>query len=335
MIDPLIDGVTGEQTIATSTISERVTQLAHNKYPHYEVMPFSSKSVSNLPYIMVGTFTPVNAQNQPTGDREAFRFCLIMADLRSGKVVARAWVRARIDGVDSTPVSFFRDSPTWSDDAQTTAYIRTCQDTRIGDPISPIYVEGIVTASIISDAIALYDEGHYRDALDLYSTARATKAGHQLRVYNGLYLANWRLGFEEQAATAFGEAVAFGLANRRLSVKFLFRPGSADLVSYTQDQPYRMWIKQIANLTARLRTCLQICGNTSKSGTVALNERLSELRANYIKEQLRLEAPELSDRLTAIGLGSSANLVGTGADDASDALDRRVDFKMTQPCLTG
>ena len=96
-----------------------------------------------------------------------------------------------------------------------------------------------------------------------------------------------------------------------------------------------MWIKQIANLTARLRTCLQICGNTSKSGTVALNERLSELRANYIKEQLRLEAPELSDRLTAIGLGSSANLVGTGADDASDALDRRVDFKVTQPCLTG
>ena len=126
---------------------------------------------------MVGTFTPVNAQNQPTGDREAFRFCLIMADLRSGKVVARAWVRARIDGVDSTPVSFFRYSPTWSDDAQTTAYIRTCQDTQIGDPISPIYVEGIVTASIIADAIAAYDEGHYRDALDLYSTARATKQG--------------------------------------------------------------------------------------------------------------------------------------------------------------
>ena len=117
-----------------------------------------------------------------------------MVDLRAGKTVAKGVARARMDGVDATPIGFFRDSPGWTNDASVKSYIDTCQATKVGDPISQTYLNGILTASIVSDAINAYDASRYRDALDLYMTAEKSPAGNQLRVYNGLYLANWKLG---------------------------------------------------------------------------------------------------------------------------------------------
>ena len=333
VIDPLVDGVTGEQSAATRAIGARIVALAREKYPQFDIQPFTPQAVGRSPYVMVGTFTPVNAAGQTAGDREAFRFCLVMADLRSGKTVAKGVARARMEGVDATPTGVFRDSPTWTEDVQVKGYISTCQATKVGDPISPVYLNGILAASIISEAIDAYSAGRYRDAVDLYTNARAAKAGEQLRVFNGLYLANLKLGRQAPAATAFGEAVDYGLANNRLGVKFLFRPGSTALDSgAAAGPPYDMWLRQIATKTAQKGACLQVTGNTSKSGSAALNERLSLLRAEYVKGRLQTDVAALNGHVIATGAGAQANLIGTGADDGSDALDRRVEFKVIPAC---
>jgi outer membrane protein OmpA-like peptidoglycan-associated protein len=331
VIDPLINGITGEQSVATQTIGVRIEELAREKYPQFEVKQFAPETISRLPYVIVGTFTPVDAKNQPAGNREAFRFCLIMADLRSGRVVARKWVRVAMGGVDSTPIAFFRDSPAWTEDSQTKSYIDSCQETHVGDLLSPVYVNGILTASIISEATDAYNSGRYVDALNLYTNARATATGNQLRVLNGLYLSNWKLGRQGTTETAFGELVNYGLSNRRLTVKFLFNPGSIGL-NAADGQPYDMWLQKIATGAAEKRSCLEVIGNTSKSGSAALNERLSGQRAEHIKARLENDVPSLAGHVTAIGVGASANLIGTGADDLSDALDRRVEFKVNSAC---
>ena len=80
--------------------------------------------------------------------------------------------------------------------------------------------------------------------------------------------------------------------------------------------------------TARPAWSLEIVGHTSRSGPEPLNERLSVLRAQAIKDRLETVAAELAKRTIVSGAGSRENLVGTGADDASDALDRRVEFKV-------
>jgi outer membrane protein OmpA-like peptidoglycan-associated protein len=282
---------------------------------------------------MVGTFTPVTAQGQTAGTREAYRFCLVMVDLHAGKTVAKGVARARPDGVNATPIGFFRDSPAWTNDPSVKSYIDTCQATKVGDAISQTYLNGILTASIVSEAIGAYDASRYRDALDLYETAVKTPAGNQLRVYNGLYLTNWKLGHRDQAAEAFGRVVDYGLDNNALGVKILFRPGSTGFDTSEQSTgPYDMWLRQIADHSASKRACLQVTGNSSPSGSAALNDQLSQLRAEYVKGRLETDTPALQGHVIATGVGAKNNLVGTGSDDLSDALDRRVEFKVIPTC---
>ncbi len=333
VIDPLVNGVTGEQTVATQQIQNQIIALARDKYPQFDIQPFAAAAVAQGPDVMVGTFTPVNALGQTAGTREGYRFCLVMVDLKAGKTVAKSVARAQMDGVDATPTGFFRDSPSWTNDASIKSYIDTCQATKVGDPISQTYLNGILTAAIISDAIDAYDAGRYRDALDLYSTAQNTPAGNQLRVYNGIYLTNWMLRRRGEAEEAFGRLVDYGLDNKTLGMKILFRPGSTSFDSTQQTTgPYDMWVRQIATHSAKRGICLQVTGNTSPSGSVALNDQLSQWRAEYVTQRLEENAPGLHGHLIATGVGSKNNLVGTGADNLSDALDRRVDFKVIPSC---
>lgn len=329
VIDPLIDGMTGAQTIATRSMGGRLTSLMREQYPQYEVQAFSAANVAKSPLVLIGTFTGVNAQRQTSGAREAYRICLALADLRSGKLVSKGLAFALPDGVDPTPLAFFRDSPAWSDDPATEGYIKTCQGTKAGDPINPLYLDRIVAAALVAEGIEAYDAGRYQDALDLYTSALSRPAGNQFRTHNGIYLANWKLGRSQQAEAAFARVVDYGLEHRRLAVKFLFRPGStAFLPDPKLSGPYPLWLKTIALRAAGSSSCLEVTGHTSPTGPEPLNERLSLLRADYVKARLERVSPALAKRMISNGMGSRQTLVGNGRDDASDALDRRVEFRV-------
>ncbi len=333
VIDPLVDGVTGYVSKATDNIQAQVTALVRQQYPRFSIEKFSPDTLNNAPLVLVGTFTPVNGQNQTTGTREAYRFCLVLGDLKTGKVVAKGVARAQIAGVDTTPSTVFRDSPVWTADPATQAYISTCQATKVGDPISKEFLDGLVGASLVTQADQAYNTNHYKDALELYEAAAQTPAGDQLKVYNGLYLSNWKLKQNAQAATAFGKLVDYGFRKNRLAVKFLFEPGSTRFYQDPQvSGQYDVWLQQIAQQAAKSSSCVEVTGHTSPTGSAALNERLSFLRADYVKGRLQRDDAKLQNRLVTNGVGSTANLIGTGKDDASDALDRRVELKPIASC---
>jgi outer membrane protein OmpA-like peptidoglycan-associated protein len=333
VIDPLVNGVTGEQSASTKALGARLADLAQSHYPQLKVLPFNARTVASADLVMVGTFTPVNAQNQPTGAREAYRFCLVMADLKVGKTVAKSVARARPEGVDTSPTRVFADSPAWTEDPSIKGYIATCQATKVGDPIPPIYLNGIVTAATLNQAMEAYDAGRYQDALQLYEAARATPTGDQSRTYNGLYLSRMKLRQRGPAEAAFGDVVDYGFRNNRLGVKLLFRPASTAFAPEGNEAGvYDMWLRRIADRGARAGACLQVTGHTSASGSPPLNQRLSVLRAEYVKTLLEQDAAALRNRVIAAGAGSDQPLVGTGADNTTDMLDRRVEFKIIPSC---
>lgn len=333
VIDPLVDGTTGYQSSATQSIQDRIVGLMKKEFPQYAAQPITSQSLARQPRFLIGTFTPINSELKPAGARESYWFCLVMGDLKSGKIVAKSVARARLQDVDATPVAAFGDSPVWTEDPSIRAYITTCKDSRVGDPIRAEYLDGLLAAALVNEAGNAYQEGHYAEALDLYRIARKSPAGEQLRVYNGLYLSLTKLGRRGAAKAAFADLVDYGLRRKRLAVKFLFRPGSVRLVSdSTFSGSYDMWIQQIATRAVADQVCLQVTGHTSPSGTAALNDRLSLLRAEYIQSRLESDQAVLEKRILAAGVGSRENLIGTGRDDASDMLDRRVELKPIDTC---
>lgn len=329
VIDPLIDGVSGAQSAATRLIEARIVELVKAKFPRFRIVAFTKEALAKSPIVFVGTIRAINNATIANGPRDAYWICLRLADLKSNKIVSRGAARAKLDEVDATPTAAFAESPVWAEDAATAAYIKTCQDTNVGDPLNPAYVERINAAALISDGVTEFDKKRYRESLAFYRTALGAPGGDQLRVHNGVYLSNWKLNRRADAADAFARLVGFSLMTNKLGVRFLFKPGSTRFLDdKAVTEPYAMWLQQIAGRVIDSNMCLEIVGHTSPTGPAQLNERLSALRAQTIKQQLEAVEPRLAERLIATGVGPRETLIGTGKDDASDALDRRVEFKV-------
>lgn len=326
VIDPMVDAASGQQTVTTILLEQRVAERLQSNNSQFGIVPFQVATLSQAQYLLTGTMTRI-ASGQP-GARQVFQIDLAMTDLKTGMVVAQASSRARDEALDTTPTPYYRDSPILVKDKVVDGYISTAK-TPAGQRADPVYYERVVTATTISEATLAYNNGSYEDALTLYQDAAAKPGGDQLRVLNGIYLASWKLRRTNEAEEAFGKVVAMGLSDNNLGVKFLFNPGTTNFWSDPQvSGPYGFWLRQIARQAVLARVCMNVVGHTSLTGSAPYNDRLSLQRAAYIKQRLEREAPQLTPRTKASGMGFRENLVGTGTDDARDALDRRVEFKI-------
>ena len=328
VIDPMVDASSGQQTGATRLLEQRVGERLQNPDSPLDVMPFEVANLSTAVYLLTGTMTRM-ASGQ-SGPRQVFQIDLALTDLKTGKVVAQASSRARDEGLDVTPTPYYRDSPIVVKDKVVDGYITTSK-TPPGQAADPVYFERVATATVVSEATLAYNNQSYQDSLTLYQSAVVKPGGEQLKVLNGIYLASWKLGRASEAEDAFGKVVALGLSNNNLGVKFLFNPGTTNFWSDPQvSGPYSLWLRQIARQAAATKVCMNVVGHTSLTGAQAYNDRLSQQRAAYIKRRLDTEAPELAKRTRSSGMGFREPIVGTGTDDARDALDRRVEFKITE-----
>jgi outer membrane protein OmpA-like peptidoglycan-associated protein len=331
VIDPLIDGSSGAQSTATQSMERRIADLVRKHYPRFDVTPFTIQAIAKQPIVLIGTFTAINNAAVVGGARDVYRICLALADLKRNMITSKGATRALPEGIDPTPTGFFADSPAFVRDPATEAYIKNCQGTRLGDPIDQVYTDRIQVAVHVNYGIEAYNAKNYIEALEHFEKARRAPGGEQLRVFNGLYLVNWKLNRREAAREAFGRIVDLGLEAGRLSVKFLFTPNSARFGS-DEGVAYTIWAREIAMRTIKTDKCLEVVGHTSATGLIDVNERLSLQRAEYVKGRLLAASSDVNaSRFVAKGAGSSELIVGTGRDDASDALDRRVEFK-TIPC---
>ena len=326
VIDPLIDSSSGQQTALTQQIEAKVSARLASKYAELPVLPFKLENLNRSQYVMTGITT--REQGGKTNARAPMRIDLALTELKTGQVVARASAIARDDGLDTTPTAYYRDSPVLVKDSVVDGYVATTRSAP-GQPAARAYFDRLATATTINEATQAYNDGKSEEALKLYQSALASPTGEQLRTLNGIYLASWKLGRTQEAETAFGRIVAWGIANKTLGVKLLFNPNTTDFWSDPKvSGPYPIWLRQIARQTAQAKVCMDIVGHTSRTGSEAYNDRLSAQRAAAIRQRLGSEAAELNTRTKTSGVGFRENIIGTGTDDATDALDRRVEFRI-------
>jgi outer membrane protein OmpA-like peptidoglycan-associated protein len=332
VIDPLIDGYSGARNVATTKMGGMISDLVKDVHRDLTVAPLNSNELASQPLALIGTLRAVNSRNEADGPVDAFWICLALNDLQSGRIISKAEARAWAAGIDTTPVPFFRDWPIWLHDEATTAYIKSCQESKISDPINPDYASRIPVAAEISNAIDAYDAARYADAADLWQNALRSPGGNQLRAYNGLYLANWRLNRREKAEEAFAALVDHGLKTSNVGAMFLFEQNSP--IFYQPGgalaPPYEMWLKVIASRAAAENACLAIVGHTSRAGIAAFSDLLSVRRAQYVRDRLVFLAPSLAPRTIVSGVGAREAVVRTDRDGPDNAIDRRVEFKLVR-----
>ncbi len=333
VIDPLVDGSTGMQSVATEAIGKRLVSVVSSEFPKFQIKPLNAANVAALPLVFIGTFTPINLQGKGEGERDAYRVCFALADLKTGKIVSKGFARSQTAGVDPSPLPYFRDAPLWVNDKIVEGYIKTCQGSKAGDPINPDYLDKVLSVVGIAEATHAYNNKQYKESLAQFSALLRSKTGDQPRVLTGIYLSNLKLGRREPAMKTFAQMAQRGLNAQRLAVKFNFQPGSVILAK--NESPYEGWIKELAiqsDLTAKARSsCFELSGHTGRGGLEAMNEKLSLQRAEYVKQRMVAERQALATRINTRGYGSQQALVATGREDASDALDRRIEFK-PGPC---
>jgi hypothetical protein len=321
VIDPIRDRASGQQTgVSVRLESDLSPALAAVK--GMTVLPFDSTGASKARYVITGIVAPLE-------EPDHYTLTVALSDRQSGLVVAQSAARFTEAGLDRKPTRFFVESPVLVQDRSSVGYTKTTE-TPAGRAADALYISQVETSALLADALAAYNAEKWQRALAGYTAAAKRTDGQQLRTFNGLYLTNVRLGNTAAAEQAFGKIVQLGLETNNLAVKLLFRPGSATDFWPGRDYSgvYPIWIRQLARAMQASGHCLNVVGHTSRSGSEALNDRLSLQRAETVKRLLEAEVRVLNTRLRASGVGYRENIIGTGTDDERDAIDRRVEFKV-------
>lgn len=325
-VDPMLDGRTGQQT-QTSALMQNLVAQALPQVGNTRMVALDGNTLEAAKLIATGVITALPEKDQ-------YRMNVAVTNRETGKVIATSAARFLDAALDARPTAAFNDSPAIAIDQSVAGYIRTAS-AMVGMQADNQYLKQLPAAALLAQAVDAYNGGNWAQALRSYEAALANPDGVQLRTLNGLYAAHVKLGNNKEAEAAFGRIMEAGFANNDLAIKMLFKPNqTAFWPDPAVSGQYAMWLRQIAAASKRSSSCMAIIGHASHSGKEDHSRALSLERATVIRQKLDGFAPGLAARAQVFGAGWSENLVGTGKDDASDAIDRRVEFKL-MPCAQG
>jgi len=200
LIDPPLDASTGQPTAGTVQMAAQLAGLITRRVPAWNVQPLTRAALASRPLLLIGTLTAINGRGATDENADVFRICVALADLASGKIVARRVDRATLATVDAEPTALVRDSPTWGLDATTQAYIESCQGGSAGDALAPAYLKRLPAVALINEAALAVAENKPADAYRIFREARSAAEKDDLRVLNGLYTTEWKTGRKKEAA---------------------------------------------------------------------------------------------------------------------------------------
>ena len=325
VVDRVLDAGSGQETLGSRHLDRQLAARLAELLPTHRVVALEPDPPRDARWLVSASLGP------GPGATPGQRLDAVLIDLDRGLVLAHAWQAVIPTVVDATPTRLFRANPGLAAARAAQAQIRS---TRMdaGEPADPAYLAGLAVNGLIGQADAYFERGRCTDTLGQLQPQADPGESLQSRLLQALYRCQAQDGQWQAAEASFGRLVALGLAQQRLSIKFLFQPASS---GYVADQrlstPYPIWIRQIATAARQAGSCIDVTGHSAKTRAERRDPRLSLQRAEMVRAQLLAVEPELETRLRALGAGAREPLVGTGSDDLRDALDRRVELKL-RPC---
>lgn len=226
---------------------------------------------------------------------------------------------------DPTPSRFFRDSPVFLPGYTSMGTFSSASSSK-AEKTERLRLLDIEAKT--DRAVQAYEAGQYSNSEQLFSSIHV-RDSNNLTALSGIYQSLAAQKKTKAAEEALDNLIAAGIRTSKLSFRFLFRVRS---VEFRDDleiaEQYPLWIRRVAAQLKQSKSCLNVQGHSSKSGTAAYNDQLSLKRAEKVIELLARNEPLLKGRLKADGFGFNKNIIGSGTDDVTDAIDRRVEFKV-------
>lgn len=328
LIDPFIDGDTGDVNQASVSIEGIFGQVMTPPPTSFGVARLSPSGLSAANYIVIGSmvYEPYGA-----GPGKTYHLYASVIDLKNARLIANAdaWISNR--KIDNTPVDIYKNSPMYIQDAPTQLKLVLSQNRDSGAGVQS-YLATLNSFATSQEASAAFAAKNYLEAATQYNRAISLPNGRNMRNFSGLYQSYYKSNQRDLAAKAFYELFSSAVSSGKISIKFLF---SVDSVKFTSDpdinDQYGIWLDQASQYFSNTGKCLTIVGHSSHTGDEDYNRKLSLRRAQEIEHQMIKRAPVLAKQIQSNGRGFAENIVGSGTDDAQDAVDRRVAFQV-RPC---
>ena len=329
VIDPFVDSDTGNVTQASEEIASIFTATIEGPAHDETVLPLSPPNVARASYVITGTVT---FEETSRGQRKRYKIYAAVVDIDSGRVMANSAVWISNAKIDDTPQPFYQNSPMYLKDRGMKRQVDVAR-ARGTQAQAVSYVRSLDAATTTSEAALALSRAEYPTAISLFNASLERPDGKTMKNYSGLYQAYYRSNQRDAAGRAFQSMLALAVANRDITLKFLFSVGSTQFIDNADAvAQYNIWLQQTAQYLQQTGTCMTVVGHTSHTGSAEFNMALSLARAQRIASVLHQYAPSAS--LSTLGRGFEENLRGTGTDDEQDAVDRRVEFR-TGSCQSG
>ncbi|HET6788970.1 MAG TPA: OmpA family protein [Aquabacterium sp.] len=326
MLDPVIDANTAEVNKAGEAVEDALREEARKASDKYIFVKLSPENYDSAKYLVSGA---ILYDALTPGDRKKlYKLALSVVELKTGKVVAssEAWIAD--PKIDVTPIAAYQDSPMYLKDKRVAGQVETAQMAP-GSQAEPTYFNSIPTAALLTKADEAYEARQYEQALSMYKAASLRTDGQLMKTYAGLYQVHRKLNRMGEAEVAFGQLVNIGYQNNNISTKLFFSVASTEFINDPDLRvQYGIWLRQIARLFVKNNACMLIVGHSSRTGSETYNEQLSTRRAAAVQDIMQKDFAGIHQRSRAVGRGWTENIIGTGSDDAQDAIDRRVEFRI-------
>jgi outer membrane protein OmpA-like peptidoglycan-associated protein len=322
VIDPFIDAESGYPVKANVRIVEIMSEEIKTRFEITGQMEPDSLEVSE--YVLNGMVT---LEEKRGGRENDYKVFATMFEKSSGKVLAAA--SARVNGFDTTPKDIYKDSPVFLKGKNYEQYSSSVKK-KPDETVEKGYHDRLMIKSMTVKGDTLYEEKEYKKSLSYYSQAASSQSGPQLEVLNGQFTNLIKQNQWTDAGPIYAKLMRASITETgEIASKITFPPNSVVPVE-SKSNHYNIYMQEIAKLVAAVPECrIKIIGHSSRTGKEAYNNGLSLQRSLWIQKHMASYAPEMINKSETIGRGFRENIVGTGADDITDEIDRRVEFKFS------
>jgi len=316
IIKPFKISETGEELTVNFKIQNL---LSSSLYKNLLFIKMSSKGFADAEFVMEGIIS--QEQNPVISAKKDYHIYATLYKKDTGKIFASSdsWVRE----FEYVPIKVYEDSPIYiplEDEEISVSKLKP------GDTVSRKYIRSLPSKALIADCDGIYEKEEYGRAAECYENALRYEDGKTMKVYAALYNIYYNMGNLDKAEEYFGKLVERSVGEtQKIDFKLLFAVNSTDFFNNELERKYKIWLEQISLYLQQAQTCLKIVGHSSKTGDPNF---LSGKRAKKVQRIMAKAFPGIYQHSETLGMGHEECVVCTMPDDETNAIDRRVEFKI-------